>query len=160
MRVFDPNGHEILHKKKAKTNSPRWTWTAKEITISFPSEHVPPNQAYTLEFDKAIERERRFFYDPSGPLSPENFTRARLQLGHTNYAGLLLPAPSKAGFRFRVPKSAELTLKAGILPSEVTSKNQSDGALLRMCQWGMMTSCVSRPSVCVLGGFRGWGASY
>lgn len=132
MRVLGPEG-EVPHKRNAtKNNDVYWTWSKYKITLHWKTtlDLSPSPNAYTLQFDKAIEREKQMFFHADNEQSTQQFVQTQKQLGTTTYTGLYLPAPGRVSFKIVVPSAGELTFDAGILPPEVQRTHQSDGATL------------------------------
>ena len=129
MIVTAKDGTVVEHVTQSKPGEPYWRYDKHSIWITeAPDAPAPPPEHYRLQFSKAEERENGLNFSASGHPDTGSFIRASRQIDQWTYSGLYLPAPASLSMPVTVPKSAELSFSAGILPPEVATGARSDGA--------------------------------
>ena len=127
MSLLSSEGEPIPHAYGRKQEAPRWTYDADTIYV-----HGLDGDPDGIVFlhDKSTQREARLNYNAAGIPDPAEFVRYEAQSGPSARAGLLLPAPSSASWRLRIPPAAELRFGPGIVQPEVADAPPSDGAVI------------------------------
>lgn len=118
--------------RQRRTTHLSWSMDRDFVTVYDRSQNVPEN--LVLHYPKAVERERAMHYAlarEAGLVDDEaDFVRATVQSGWTSRQGLLLPAPTTAGFDVEVPPSGVLTFAPGVARPELADLPPSDGCTL------------------------------
>jgi arylsulfatase A-like enzyme len=97
--------------------------------ISPPAGSPPPTpEEVVITWPRAAAKERALHFDTAGT-TPARFVSRSLALDMDGHTGMLLPAPSSASWRVKVPERGRLDLRAGVLPAAIAGP-ASDGARL------------------------------
>jgi len=118
----------------ASTRDRPWTWsvTSKSLRVRVPEGTAPPDLTdWTARYAVAHESEARMALQ-SADTTPAGFALRQMRSAGAERFGVFLPAPATASFEVTVPRDAELSFWAGLLPAPLKTGLTSDGATLHV----------------------------
>lgn len=119
------NGRKLTFSTQA-TMPGSWGYSARGLTVRLAADAPRPRaDDVKVRWPDAMDRQSAL---EAGGAAEGDSVRTSVQVGGTNRAGLLLPAPAHIAWQVDVPAGGVLRFSAAVLPPEVALRAPSDGA--------------------------------
>lgn len=126
LSVHGPKG-ELAFDRRGK-RSGTYHFDRDHLFVVTGAGEPPPKAAdHRVTFARATKAERELNLAQSG-MSVDEFVHRDVTVDGTSHRGLLLPAPSTATFRLRVPEAGVLSFRHFVVNPAITAATRSDGA--------------------------------